>query len=297
MKRFNDCFAPLLGNETLKERLAAQFSRETVPHACLLTGDAGCGRNFAARLLAAAYLGDEHGLVPRGEHPDCVELRGEGASGQIPVDRVRAALYELNKSAVSTDGRRAAVLRGDALNRSSANALLKGLESPPAGVVFILTAENESDVLETIRSRCMRYRVTPLTEAQCFEAALALYPTYDEARLRSLCALYGGRLGLVKRALASNERLALCDAAKKAYDAVCAGDKLALLAALEGAAKREDLKALMFDLTMCARAGLSEGTDQAQTAARLADAAAACAADADRNMNIKLLCTRFAARL
>ncbi|MEA5050812.1 MAG: hypothetical protein VB021_04990 [Oscillospiraceae bacterium] len=298
MKKFDDYFAPLLGNEALKRQLAAQFARGAVPHACLLAGEDGCGRNFAASLFAAAYLGDEHDLVRRGEHPDCIVLRGEGASGQIPVERVRAALYELHKAAVSADGRRVAILRdAGALNRSSANALLKELEEPPQGVIFLLTAASARDVLETIRSRCACYTVLPLDAKTCREAARALYPEYDRGRLDALCALYGGRLGLVRRALASPDRLALCDAAQKAYAAARAGDRLSLLAALDAAADRAALRAMLFDMVMCAKADVEKDPAGAAFAGALTDAAAQCAADADRNINIKLLCARFAARL
>ncbi|MEA4911069.1 MAG: hypothetical protein VB092_00455 [Oscillospiraceae bacterium] len=297
MKRFDETFAPLLGNEGLKTRLAAEFEQNAIPHACLITGDDGCGRNLAATLLAAAYLQDAHDLVRRGEHPDCIELRGEGAAGQIPVDRVRETLYELSKAAVTADGRRAAILRDTAsLNRNSANALLKGLEAPPQGVIFILTAQSERDVLETIRSRCVRYGVLPLSADACRAAARTLYPTFDAQRLDTLCRLYGGRLGLLKRALSSPDRLALCDVARRVYAAAKKNDRLEMLAALDAVGDRVSLQAVMFDVTMCARADVLEDPSVAAFADRLTGDAAQCAADADRNINIKLLCTRFAAQ-
>ena len=49
----------------------------------------------------------------------------------------------------------------DKLNGASANALLKVLEEPPEGVLFILTAPSEANVMATIRSRCCAYSLAP----------------------------------------------------------------------------------------------------------------------------------------
>lgn len=42
------------------------------------------------------------------------------------------------------------------------NALLKILEEPPAHVIFILTCENRSQLLETVRSRCVCLTLQPV---------------------------------------------------------------------------------------------------------------------------------------
>jgi DNA polymerase-3 subunit delta' len=54
----------------------------------------------------------------------------------------------------------------DRFNESSANALLKTLEEPPAGLTFVLLAANVADVLPTILSRCQPVRFGALNPAQ-----------------------------------------------------------------------------------------------------------------------------------
>ena len=41
------------------------------------------------------------------------------------------------------------------MNPNAANALLKGLEEPPAGAMFILVSHRPAQLLPTIRSRCV----------------------------------------------------------------------------------------------------------------------------------------------
>ena len=267
------------------------------PHALLLTGEDGVGRTCHARLSARALRGDAHDLVGRAAHPDCVVVEGEGASNQITVRRVREAAYELQKSAVMNDRGRVAIIKNAAsLNKSSSNALLKIIEQPPDGVVFLLTARSEAELLETILSRCVRLRVEPLAPGACADAAKALYPGYDAARLSELCALYEGRLGMLKQVLAAPERLALSDAAGRLLKAAETADKLGVLSELDCAKTKTELKCLLFDLTMYTRRALERGGDPVL----LANLAAQCdetAADLDRNGSQKLLCARFAARL
>lgn len=289
MKKCNDPFSGFLGNEDAKTRVAGWLARDRMPHALLITALPGCGRNTFAGITAAAYLGDEYGLVARDMHPDCLVVAGEGASGNIPVRRIRELAYELNLAAVSTNGRRVALLKDVAdLNKNSANALLKILEEPPAGVLFLLTASYLSDVLETIRSRCVAVPLLPLEPAACAEAAAAQFPDYDRGRIDSLSALYGGRYGLVRKALAAPERLALADAALRFCDAAVKGDRLGAQIELESAATREDYRTLLQDAALFLRHRLD--TDRAQAAAigQAADAVAAALDAAGRYTPPKL---------
>lgn len=62
------------------------------------------------------------------------------------------------------------------MNASSANALLKVLEEPPEGVLFVLTATSAAAVLPTIRSRCAIYPIAPVTPAGMCELAARELP-------------------------------------------------------------------------------------------------------------------------
>ncbi len=190
-------FRDLIGNGELKSRLQSLAGAGTIAHAVLLVGEAGCGRRAFARALAAEYLGDPSGLVDRGVHPDLISINGAGASGQIPVKAVREALSELARSPVITGGRRAVLIpEAEALNQSSASALLKTLEEPPEGVLFVLACTDEGAVLPTVRSRCGVYHILPAGPADCAELC-AKRTGCPPGRARELSELFSGRVGLV----------------------------------------------------------------------------------------------------
>ena len=69
---------------------------------------------------------------------------------------MREAREAIQRSALSTDaaGRVLFIYGAQNLNGSSANAMLKIIEEPPEGVLFLLTATSAATVLPTIRSRC-----------------------------------------------------------------------------------------------------------------------------------------------
>ena len=52
------------------------------------------------------------------------------------------------------------------MNEAAQNALLKNLEEPPAGVIFILITPYPNRLRETIRSRCWKITFDPLTNKQ-----------------------------------------------------------------------------------------------------------------------------------
>jgi DNA polymerase III subunit delta' len=160
-------------------------------HAWLLTGPEGIGKatlayRFArfllthpdpnsadvakAKTLAVAADHPVAGQVARMSHPDVSVIRrgltkdGKSLRGEIAVDDVRDGLSIFRVTSGAGGWRIVIVDAADDLNRSSANALLKMLEEPPARAVFLLIAHRPGSLLPTIRSRCRVLRVPALDE-------------------------------------------------------------------------------------------------------------------------------------
>lgn len=194
----------LAGNTALKEELGAALRTGRLPHAVLLIGETGCGTGFAARCLAADYLYPQGGphaeAVLKKADTECLVLQGEGASGQIPVKRVREMREAIQHSALSTDaaGRVLFIYGAQNLNGSSANAMLKIIEEPPEGVLFLLTATSAATVLPTIRSRCAAYTIVPVDAAEC--AALLRERGLPAPLADELAFVYEGHIGTALRA-------------------------------------------------------------------------------------------------
>lgn len=154
-------------------------------HALLLHGRAGIGKYDFAREFSQAILcahQDESGQAcgtcsscnwfNEESHPDFrllspeqeSESDEEGAAAkktkkktQISVAQIRELSEFLNMSSHRSDGSRVVLIHpAEALNLASANALLKMLEEPAQGVIFILVTHQLQRLLPTIISRCQK---------------------------------------------------------------------------------------------------------------------------------------------
>ena len=130
-------------------------------------------------------------------------VRGEGASGQIKVEAIRDARQNIQKSALSSDaeGRVLFIYGAQNLNGASANAMLKIMEEPPEGVMFLLTASSAAAVLPTIRSRC-----AALHHGTGADRRMCRCPAHSTTGAeRTECTgsgfLYEGHIGLCLKAL------------------------------------------------------------------------------------------------
>lgn len=227
-----------LGNEQFKGSLLAALRAGRLSHSLLFCGENGTGAGYAARCLAADFLypngGDGARLVMQNQCPEYIRIEGEGASGDIKIDRVRAVRREIFNTAMSAGGRVVHIVGADKMNASSANALLKVLEEPPENVLFILTAPSEAAVLPTLRSRCCIYAVSPVSESVCAAYLKQHFPT--EKYTQKLSAVFGGKIGAAVRCLsdaAAKAQFADAEALAALCNAADEYGSLALLAKYE----------------------------------------------------------------
>ncbi len=95
----------------------------------------------------------------QGTHPDLVLLDPEGVAGMIRVDSVRDSIDTAYTTA-SMGGRRVILVRpADCLNQASSNALLKVVEEPPSGTIFVFQTALPGRLLPTLVSRLRMVKV------------------------------------------------------------------------------------------------------------------------------------------
>ena len=156
------------------------MQQQRLHHALLLQGPSGVGKwQFAQRAAAALLCEGSIGadqrpcgecrscvLVRAGNHPDRLLLTPKEDRSVIDVEQVRARIAELSLTPHYADRRVILVNPADGLNRSAANTLLKTLEEPPGGVVFLLLSARAAMLPATVRSRCLGIRFqAPATDA------------------------------------------------------------------------------------------------------------------------------------
>jgi DNA polymerase-3 subunit delta' len=156
----------------------------SMPHALLLAGAAGLGKQDFALTLVAAMLclqPDQHGvacgqckncaLLLVNNHPDFYLLCSEGDDKPIKVDQVRYLTQFLLTTPQIASLKIAVVYQADSMNLAAANALLKTLEEPEGNSLLILISNKPGMLLATIRSRCQLVPFTSTDSARQWLAA------------------------------------------------------------------------------------------------------------------------------
>lgn len=104
----------------------------------------------------------------------------ENKQGQIGVDEALNIVKSLSLKSYEGGYKIMLIWMAEKMNTAAANKLLKLIEEPPSKTVFILIAEDEGQIISTIRSRCQTLHFPPLAEAVIIEALQKNYQL-DEA--------------------------------------------------------------------------------------------------------------------
>ena len=104
-------------------------------------------------------------------HPDVLVIPPDPPQLLIKIGQVRSVLHNIYYQ--PAEGRRKVyIITSASFMKEAANSLLKILEEPPAYAHIFLLAENASDLLPTIRSRCTKIHLGSLAGEE-IEALLA----------------------------------------------------------------------------------------------------------------------------
>jgi len=221
----------LVGQEEALARASLAIRGGRPPQAWLIGGPPGVGKaTFAYRL--ARYLlrhGASDGgpedlgvpandsvvpLVKAGTHPGLLVLkRGlHPDTGQLmtvlPVDEIRRLANFFGLTSGAGGWRIALIDTADDMNEQAANALLKILEEPPASAMLLLLAHTPAKLASTLRSRCQKLNLRPLTDVELAAELTRRLPELSVADRARLVLLSGGSLGVALR-LSSEDGLKL----------------------------------------------------------------------------------------
>ena len=90
--------------------------------------------------------------------PDVIFLRAEEGKN-IKIEDIRNLKTVLSRSTLSNNPRFTIIDEVEFLNANAVNALLKTLEEPSDNNYFILTNNQQADLIETISSRCLKSNI------------------------------------------------------------------------------------------------------------------------------------------
>ena len=123
---------------------------------------------------------------PYGNLFDWYRILGiDNKQGQIGVDEAQDIVKSLSLKAYEGGYKVMIIWMAEKMNTSAANKLLKLIEEPPNQTIFILVAEDEEQIINTIRSRCQVLHFPPLAEQTIQEALIKNYqiPIADASKI------------------------------------------------------------------------------------------------------------------
>ena len=170
---------------------SAAVAEGRLSHAYLFVGAPGSGMKEAACAIAQCVVCPNRGdascdeciRVAHRTHPDVRWLSPQSVSGYL-VSQVRDLIEDVSLAPVRASSKVYVLDDVGMLRGTAANALLKTIEEPPAGVVFILIARTVASVLPTIVSRCQVIPFSIVSPDAAEKAVeLACGATATEARI------------------------------------------------------------------------------------------------------------------
>ena len=219
----------LFGHAEAELALLESYQSGRIPHAWLIGGPPGIGKATLAYRLARfvlAHPDPKSDAVQKAKtlalDPDNPVARRVAAQAQgdlmvlervineqtgklytaIRVDDVRRSIPFFGSTAGEGGWRIAIVDAVDDLQREGANALLKVLEEPPARTLLLLISHAPGRELPTIRSRCRRLLLRPLSTDDVVRAvAASASRDADDVDVAQAASAAGGSVGRAVRFL------------------------------------------------------------------------------------------------
>ncbi len=196
----------VIGQENAKRILYGMLKKGRLPHALLFTGEPGVGKLFTAKNLIKTLNCPKREeidacdtcrtcrLIDNLNFADLLFIRPEG--GQIKIETIRNLIEFLNMSPYEARFKGVIIDEAERLNPSAANAFLKTLEEPSQDSIIILITEKPDMIPDTIRSRCVTLRFTPLSAEETKEV-LKRHTSLSEEVTVEFLPLISGRPGII----------------------------------------------------------------------------------------------------
>ena len=167
-------FEKIIGNEKNKTILKKALELNKTSHSYLFWGTEGIGKKKIALEFAKKLLC----LTPNEENcrcKACIEFDSnnnpdfmmiEPQDGKVKIDQIREMQRKVAEKPIVSDNKVYIIDDSDTMTSEAQNCLLKTLEEPPEYVIIILIVSNESKLLNTVKSRCVKIEFSKLTNEE-----------------------------------------------------------------------------------------------------------------------------------
>ena len=170
----------MIGHKSLFNDFIYLDQIQKFPNKILLNGPKGIGKKlFVNHFLNYLYLKDDKEfynlknyeynlsnniskIISSNTHPNVLKIYRKNDKKIIDIDQIREMIKFTNQTSFNNDRRFIIIENVNLLGINSANALLKSIEEPNNKIHFILINNSEFKLLETIKSRCLEFKLNLL---------------------------------------------------------------------------------------------------------------------------------------
>ena len=167
----------LYGMNNFFNEITKLYIKKKMPTKILLSGKRGLGKSTLAYHIInyvlstdeefkydnINYIIDKNNrsfkLLQNNSHPNFYLIDLLSEKKNIDVAQIRAMILYTNKSTFNNMERFILIDNIEYLNKNSVNALLKVIEEPNENIFFILINNSEKNILSTLKSRCLTFKI------------------------------------------------------------------------------------------------------------------------------------------
>ena len=161
-------FSELIGNEKIKQNLIKILENKTIAHSYMFIGTKGIGKKEFAKEFARGILCENKEQKPcvqcksciefiNTNNPDYYEIGLQEDENSIKIEAIRNMQKRVQELPIVSDRKVYIIDDSELMTDQAQNCLLKTLEEPPEFVTIILIVSNENLILNTIKSRCLKF--------------------------------------------------------------------------------------------------------------------------------------------
>ena len=195
-------FENIIGNNKNKKILANIIEKNTILHSYLFSGKSGIGKKLFAKEFAKMILCTEENKNTCNTCKSCIEFEGnnnpdfniiEPDGNSIKIEQIRMLQSKAYEKPIISNRKVYIIDEAEKMTKEAQNCLLKTLEEPSDYITIILVCSLESNLLNTIKSRCMKIAFNKLEDEEIRNFLKANYEL--ENINNSLIKAYDGSIG------------------------------------------------------------------------------------------------------